>query len=310
MWGDFFTGTPEVVSSYSTTPISISTYCMVVYCFFSSLSNRAIFVSSSSMYNVLVEQCVFSKINHQGINGGAIYFSCTNQGGFVLKGSCGYETSAGANSNGIFLFSATSSSGINKVLFSTVAYSIDPTINCLGPIWLDYGKQNCQNVNVSYCLAYKITGIAFKNSNNGVSSFLTVVHTYTPFWNVLWFAFSGTTTIEDSNIVNNTQNDLSYGLMHSYSAAGICKRFIFVNNSLFYFSINGGGSGSLLDSYFDIAPNQNNGVLISNILPIRPTYCIEHIITAMCEGNIINTLYKTKFSSKLLLVLNILGIEP
>ena len=144
---------------------SVTSNVYVLRCYFqlsSSSMGAAIYLLSwDSSYQMLAEKSTFNKCISSSSYGGAIYMSTS--GSFVLNECCGYSCYLSDSfGQGQFVYTEAGSTGINKILSSSIIYSnppIDSDSNQQSTFKLQYGKMTIQHDNFSFNSCDSYAGI-------------------------------------------------------------------------------------------------------------------------------------------------------
>ena len=261
-------------------------------CFFLNFLDRGI-LFSGGIVQIVIENCLFSNLNPNSLNGGAILFN-SNEGEIVLNKNCGYDCkTTGSNSYGFFMASNSKNNGKNEIYFTTTSNCIveNPLHEQASTFIIGSGNIIQRNNNISKSKTRSYTSFLIYSCINSDLKYLNIINTITTVSSLLEVQ-SMDFNSNYFNIVNHSQSSSYYIFTHHYS--GISKLFNFIildcttsiNHQLFY------GSHELINCFINIG--QFNGISFTNILTINTnTFKIEHFSTIFCLNN-----FKNEFSKK------------
>jgi predicted outer membrane repeat protein len=220
-WKDYFSPATasETLSSqeYTSRPTLSGSNVYVLNCLFMSItsttSGGAIYCSSSVLY-LLVESTSFFSCKISGGNGGAIYFSNSNNGQCVLHEVCGYDCCT-TDSNYVlfhYIYVKDDISSKNYVNYSSISRCVNENAYQFWQLY--YGTIFCPSVNISNnkCKGNSVLCNPLSNSNSVTCSFSysTISDNNATYcaWIILW-TVAAKYEIKSCNILRNTQGSLN-----------------------------------------------------------------------------------------------------
>jgi len=239
--------------------------------------NGALFVCE----NVLVLSCFSSN------SGGAIYFQTDSSGSIVLNRVCGYRCGTNSNTRGQFI-NVQNSNMINitktSVAFcspSTVGYEKETSI------YLVQGIIYMANFNLSYSQNYKYSSMNFESSSTkNFIEFSSIVSNCAVNCNQITF-YTGTYSLQKSNIVNNTQGPTSNSVIYNYNGATTeFLECVFFQNSNQYLFEAISGVLKITSCWLDSTSSYpGRSPIFYDSRSYSSTHNINHPANAICNGD-------------------------
>ena len=223
-FNDYFIG--EITQSLSTNSYytTNSGNIFLNNCFFNYLTNRAIYISTSNLLNILISLSMFISCSSSS-TGGAIYIA--TYGGFVLDKSCG-ERCDTISSSGQFSYSEITSNKLNSMYFVSV-------INCPLIKSSQYYTTYFNGGNVDF----QNTNISKNNLAHGCILFIetySIKSKYCAFYdnndNILTLYYYGGNNPKYSDYHIFINNSAPSGIIHFYSSP-----IVYLSNSIFNHNI-------------------------------------------------------------------------
>jgi hypothetical protein len=219
-WDEYFTGSPSqfVGYQYTTRQTRSEQSVYVLNCLFNkiSASSGGSALYCTSVTHLLIESTSFFTCKTSTGNGGAIYFSNTNDGQCVLHEVCGYACGT-EGSYGLFAYIQVNDSILckNHINYSSVARCTFEVSNSYRTLHLYNGKICCPSVNISMNKCYYRSGLLLwpsYESNTVTCSLLysTFADNTATNYNCIYFwRSSAEYEIKYCNIIRNKQVSLS-----------------------------------------------------------------------------------------------------
>jgi hypothetical protein len=314
-WNDFFSGTSPTnlpSQTYTSRQNPSNTYVHVSNSLFGPITSTdhggALYCSSSVTY-LLVESTSFFSCKTSGGNGGAIFFSNTNNGQCVLYDLCGYDcctSDTGWNVQFVYIRVNNGLSSKNYVNYSSISRCVNE--NAWFTLYLYDGKICCQSINLSMnkCRGQFIYCYPFYDSNSVIcslsySSFNDNIATY--YTCFLLYRTAAKYEIKSCNILRNTQGTLnSEGTIRSDGYLTIDDSCILENKANRNF--HQGSSYPITLSNCTVDSTSNNGYLtITNTVTKSFILALNHMSTLNCHSEYdsvgtLNPIIQTPSSSK------------
>ena len=155
--------------------------------YFNNFNSRTLYTTKSNL-NILIESCIYSNCYYTGY-GGAIYYSCSLNGGFVLNKVCAYRCSVSTTNGGLFAFISTSTISKNICDFSSIIFCAHFWDNIYFPLWLLNGYQEYLNSNCSYNLCYGGSGLRQESYNTCLIKFNSLINNSGSGYGINWFIY-------------------------------------------------------------------------------------------------------------------------
>jgi len=243
-----------------------------------------IYVSSISINND-ISDCLFVNCSSYS-HGGAIFLE---SGGILIQRVC--STLCNTDSGyGQFGYLSVKDSNRNNVLnFTSVSYSANKywATPRYYPTYHLSGIQKVQNTNSSYNSNYHHSGIGIDNPNTYYSSFCTFFSNHAIQYDcIIFIAGTGSRIVENTNVVNNTQDTTNRGTIRIYNNAIISMiKSIFAHNNHFLFHAPD-GSLTIIDCIVCHLSGSIGNVIIGSNNEMRcdkETLVIKHYHSFLCE---------------------------
>jgi hypothetical protein len=296
-WDDYFTGNPTLTQQkeFGTQQTPSATGVYVLNCLFKSITagSNGGALSCTSATEMLVESSSFFSIRTSGQHGGAIFFS--NSGGqCVLNEVCGYDCHSTYTSSSFGQFARINvynvASSKNYVNYSSITRCINDITNSHRILFLCYGKNLCESVNISMNKCYYQTGFIcepFVDSNYvtgllSYSSFVDNIATNSiciEFWRT-----GGNFEIKSCNILRNTQaNPGTYGMIITIGNLMIKNSCILENNATYIYGQYSSYTITLSNCTVDLTSN-NGKLLTQNTVTKSFILALNHMSTRNCHS--------------------------
>ena len=267
--------------------------CIFISLNFINSNGGAISVSLSTKSNMLINSCSFFNCNvGNSCLGGAIYFVSSNYGEFYMTLTCGNKCSTGSSSNGQFCFVTVS---INKRNYHYMN-SINLCANEYGSqryqsYRVTSGEQNVNSLNSSNNLIVATSGFSTYSPTFLNLKYSNFMNSKTSIFVVLNILEGFNNTINNINLINNSQIDNSYGIiMCGQQTTHICNltilNSIFLNNNGKLFSCGALSNFFIKDCSIDnINPTVSGGnIILLNNNNLTFTNHIINLKTYLCDS--------------------------
>jgi hypothetical protein len=217
-WNDYFSGTTATTTlfsqEYTSRPTISDSNVYVLNCLFrsftSSSSGGALYCSTSISY-LLVESTSFFSCKISSGEGGAIYFSNTDNGQSVLHEICGYDCGT-TNSNSCQfdrIYVKNDISCKNYINYSSISRCVNE--NAYQLLYHGNGRNFCPSVNISNnknygnsVLFYPLINSNYVTCSLSYSSIVDNIATYHA-WFIIWRT-GGEYEIKSCNFLRNTES--------------------------------------------------------------------------------------------------------
>jgi hypothetical protein len=298
-WSDFFPGTspttPLSPNEYTSRKTVSDTYVYVSDCLFnkcSSTSNGGAFYCNSATC-LLVESSSFFSCKTSGGEGGAIYFSNSNNGECVLHRVCGYDCLTTYTSSPYEQFADISvkNSALSKnyVNYTSIARCVNENSNSYSALYLRNGKDNCLSVNLSMNKCGYQTGFSshpFSDSSSVTCSLLYSTFTDNIVTNYVCNRFNNGNAkyeMKCCNFLRNSQVSSSCGLIEAYGTTTIEDSCI-LENSATYIFYTSSYTVTLSNCTVDKTTNNNGRLNIQNTVTKSFILALNHMSTQNCNA--------------------------
>jgi hypothetical protein len=296
-WIDFYnTQQPTPIDKQTyTSRLSPSTSSVhVSNCLFKSItstdSGGALFCSTSVIY-FLVESSSFFSCKTSASNGGAIYFSNSNNGQSVLYEVCSYDCCSGSSSNGQFAYIYMSNSASSKICvnYSSIVRCLNENSGAWRNLYLYYGINYCPSINMSMNKCQSVSGIycfSYIDSNSVTCSFTysSFVDNYTPGYNCLYLEKNDVNyEIKYCNIIRNTQVSTAEGIIHSDGNLVIDDSCILENNASRIFYSDYSTYTVILSNCTVDSTTTNQNLILQNTVTKSFIHALNHMSTENCH---------------------------
>jgi hypothetical protein len=250
---------------------------------------------STSVQRLLIESSSFFSCSTSSVNGGAIYFSNTNNGESVLYKVCGNDcisTYTDGSSYGQFArISVNDGISIkNYVNYSSISRCVNDVSNSFSTLYLYNGKICCQSVNISMNKCYSRSGIQCNPYT--VSNYATLLISYSSFTNNIatgsMCIFQGRagpeTEMKCCNILGNLQGSSdSDGTVRLSGHSTVKDSCILMNNATNTFWAYSSYIITVSNCTIDSTKNQNS-VILTNAATKSFIHALNHISTENCAS--------------------------
>ena len=243
-FNDFFNNSYSTMSYINTQiPLTSTGNFYIVFSFFNIFSNRAIYLTTSESFKIVIENSLFSKCNHNFGSGGAIYLVCSN-GEIIINKVCVYSCTVGSTYNyGYFIHSESGNLLKHQFLLNSItSCKIEsPSTDQSSMYSLRNGLIIQKNNNISNCKSRSYTFSLIWSSPLSNYSFINLIN----------LIASSNVIIESQrvlffgnyfNIINHTQGTVNgHVFSHYYSHYSKFNYFLIINSTisnsynLFYF---------------------------------------------------------------------------
>jgi hypothetical protein len=295
-WNDYFTGSPNLIqkNEYETRQTPSYTNIHILNCLFRSItstSDGGALYCSTSVTCLLVESSSFFSCKTSA-QGGAIHFSNTGSGQFVLYEVCGNDCCTTGSTSGQFsLVNAQSSaSSKNYINYSSIVRCVNENSNAQYMLYQQKGKFCCPSVNVSMNKCFSRSGVYC--APTGDSSSVICSLSYSTFTDnnatghtcfSIWTA-GGKGEFKSCNILRNTQVSGSEGTIYT-------SGFLTVENSCFleniatylFYSTSSSYTITLSKCTIDTA-SCNQNLIIQNTVTKSFILTLNHMSTQNCHA--------------------------
>jgi hypothetical protein len=243
-WNDYFSGTsqPQIISQQTTRQTPTNQSVHILNCLFQSItatSDGGAVSCSSSVRYLLVESSSFFSCKTSSGNGGAIYFSNSNNGQSVLHTVCGYDCACNDWGQYLYIWMCNNVFTKNYVNYSSFSRCVNEQRN--GMLSIHYGKVCCPSVNVSMNRCCHYSGFWFSTyvDSNSVTcslSYSSIADNGATNYNCIGFWTTGANyEIKSCNILRNTQVSSSCGTILTYGNLMIEDSCILENSAIYIF---------------------------------------------------------------------------
>ena len=279
-------------------------FCMIIFLIISlSLIKDTIFENynekvlsiTNTKSELQILNCLFSLIVSNG-DGGAIFFSSSINGKSYLSKNCFYSCST-PNGYGFAAFIYTNLNNTCNLL-SLVFCSRNTELGHVGAIHFEGGIQNMNYINSSHSQAQYYSGISLKGSSNCSLLYSTFINNFALYWVTICFYYYSLNFAENLNIINNSQNGLSWGIISNYyHANSYMKKCIFDKNTNLinkYLFASDGGIFEISNCWIQSNILFYSAQIISSF-SITNTFQINFFNTKICKGEIFDFSKKIDF---------------
>jgi hypothetical protein len=293
-WNDYFTGSPTLQQSkeYGTRQTLSGTNVHILNCLFRSInsgSDGGAIYCYSSVTCLLVESSSFFSCKTSSSNGGAIYFYYSG-GQCVLDKVCGYDCCSNPHYEFAYIHLGSNSISIkNYVNYSSIVRCVNENSGTYHTLGLFYGKICCPSVNFSmnkcnYQLipCYPSTDSSSVTCSFSYSSFADNIATG---YGCFWLYRSGSKyEMKSCNILRNTQNSGSYGIVYTEGNLNIDDSCILENTATYIF-YQSSSSYTITLSNCTVDLTSNNGYLTTqNTVTKSFIHALNHMTTQNCHS--------------------------
>jgi hypothetical protein len=292
-WNDYFSGTSQAqLISQQTTRQTPSSQCVyVLNCLFQSITassaGGALYCVSPVTYLLIESSSFFScKTSSQG---GAIYFSNSNNGQSVLHTLCVNDCNGGSVwGQQVCAFVSNNALSKNYINYSSFTRCVNYQSESLS---IYSGKVCCPSINLSMNKLSYYSGIYFcayvdSNSVTCSLSYTTITDTYSSSHSCILFCTTGAKyEIKSCNILRNTQGSLSsYGTIYTYGNTMIADSCILENNANYIF-YQGSSQYTFTLSNCTVDSTSNNGYL-TTLSTVTKSFilALNHMSTQNCHS--------------------------
>jgi len=288
LFGDYFPGINPSKSFFNIQTRIYETNSGDYYvsgCKLTGFSNSAIFFSISASIRLLIENCFISESRPSGNIGGGVYFDCS-LGDIVLSRSCGYKCSASECQFGLFRVGTGKTIKLvdNSVSDSYLVTGY-ATLYTNDPIQVRKGNQLAQNCNFSRNSGLCASGFQTFDSDSCSIQYCTIAKNHAYDSMCVRFEY-GPITLQNSNIVGNSNTKSSWGLIHHHGGTSTTSNCCIQDNTcssgtliIFYFYT---GSASISSCWIQ-SSGTLNGVTHQSPIVLFSTYQFTHIPLHLCQ---------------------------
>jgi hypothetical protein len=293
-WNDYF---PSVTTTnlnsrtYTSRQTHSATNVYVSNCLFRSISSTsdggALYCTSMTYF--LVESTSFFSCNTSSSNGGAIYFSNTNNGQCVLYGVCGFACCSAYYGQFAYIEVSNAASNKNYVNYSSNTHCINENSGSWYILFLYNGKICCPSVNISLnrCNAHIVRFAPFTETNSIICSC-----TYSSFADniptshtcVRLITTGAKYEIKSCNILRNIQSSSTQGTICTAGNLMISDSCILENTATYIFHQTS-SSYTITLSNCTVDSTSNNGyVTTKNKVTKSFILALNHMSTKNCHS--------------------------
>jgi hypothetical protein len=293
-WNDYFTGSPNLQLSkeYGATQTLSGTNIYVLNCLFiscmSSSYGGAFYCTSVTC--LLVESSSFFSCKTSNYHGGAIFLSCSSSQ-CVLHKVCGYDccsTHSNPSYHFAYIYISDTVSYKNYVNYSSVVCCVNVNSNSYHTLGLFYGKICCPSVNFSMnkCYYQPIICHPSTDSSSATCSFLysSFADNVVTGWGCFYLYRTGSKyEIKSCNILRNTQNSGSYGIIYTTGNLNIDDSCIIENTATYIFYQDSSYTITLSNCTVD-KTTYNKNLVTRNTVTKSFIHALNHMSTRNCNA--------------------------
>jgi len=255
---------------------------LLVYdCFFEGLSQSAIYYYGSTI-NLVVCDCMFYSCL-SSLNGGGIYFSCSN-GGIVLDRVCGFQCYSTSSSSSYGQFCNTlTGDNIHEYHYVSIRSCPSTGSSRYCSLWIGNGNQKLYSVNQSMNSCYCVASFQSLFSQSLQSQFCTVSNNIAIDNQIINCHGGANRQIKYCNVVHNVSPQV--GIVFIWEgAACVMDQCVFLSNTGTLFNI-GSGTLQIKNSFITHSGTTTvNSVILSNNTKAISSYSVSYFETNQCKA--------------------------
>ena len=244
----------------------------------------SIFVNNIAFVHFMIERSYFTSCTTSTLNGGAIHFNSPS-GSIIIERTCSImcRITSSTTARGQFAYLRTANYKTNSLNSVSVSFCSPISVTSHSALYLEGGIQKISSLNSSFNNANTVSGF---QTHSGTSCNIVFSTFFSDYSILTCFYFqSGNNLLDQCNIVNNTQKNITNGILRNDAGSFTIVRFsIFLSNSIQHL-IGNSGIFHIYNCWLETMSFSGTTPISLNIYNPTETFQIQHFGSFECFAN-------------------------